>query len=177
MLDINNESQVRDFMRMARQKLVEPDAEEIRIKQEVSLLTTPKLLVRFYIGAIRAPEWTEQCPIYKDQVMVFIQAFGERDSLTAFADETHIEKYPREYELFQRNYERRVIPLTSMPKVNPSVVSAFDDLGVRSINDLLAKENLPAHLEPYREYAKRIKAIHDEAGGLKKRPGRPKKVA
>jgi hypothetical protein len=179
MLDINSETQVQSFMRMARMKMIEPNEEEIRVKQEAGILHVPRIYARFYVGSVKEADWSESNPKYRDQVMVFIQAFGERDSITAIADETHIEKYPREYELFQRNYDKHPVTLKALPKATPSVLAAFEDLKINSIDELLAAKTLPEHLQPYREWAQQIKAIHDAANGveIKRKRGRPPKVA
>jgi len=148
----------------------------VKAKLEVGLIEVPDILAKFYVGAMKEPEWTQAEPRYRDQVMIYIQNRASREALTEIANEEHIEKYPREWSLFQKNHDNHPITLTSLPKANPCVLAAFEDLGIRSVDDVLTA-NLPAHLECYRDYAKRIKAVHDEANGIKKKLGRPRKEA
>src|SRR6185503_5755517 len=61
----------------------------------------PKLLVRFYVGAQKYED-DNGVSGYREKIYVVVQIAGERDSITQEVTEEHLEKYPREWELFLR---------------------------------------------------------------------------
>lgn len=127
----------------------------------------PKIIARFYIDAEKDfNNSTKDCPIYIEQTMVFLQVVGEKDSLTAIATDDHKAKYPKEWALFERNKDRRTIPLSALPKMRPSVSKAMADLGVTCVEDVIEKE-LPEYLQPYKKWAQWIKSVHENAEGRK----------
>jgi len=138
----------------------------------------PKLLVRFYVGAQKYED-DNGVSGYREKIYVVVQIAGERDSITQEVTEEHLEKYPREWELFLRLSKKQTIPLAALPKMRPAIKAAFNDLQIYTIDDVLTKE-IPSHLLKWRDWAVQIKAIHDSAEGVeavpKKKRGRPPKV-
>jgi hypothetical protein len=130
----------------------------------------PKLIVRFYVSAERDPTETEKAgaPVYREKVRALIQVPGEKDCITVDVTEEHAQRYPREWELFQRSsLKPRAIPLESLPKMRPNIKAALAELNVNSVQELVAAD-VPEYLKPWRAWAIQINNLHDFANGKPK---------
>lgn len=156
-----------DVLRLPDHQHYEENDEQRMLREEV-FGKPPKILARFYIDAEKDfKNSTKECPLYIEQVMVFLQVVGDKDSLTAIATNDHKRLYPREWALFDANKDRHPIPLTSLPQMRPVILKAMNDLGVRSVDDVIEKP-LPEYLEKYKKWATWIKSVHDTAEGKPK---------
>lgn len=128
----------------------------------------PKIIARFYIDAEKDfNKSTPDCPLYIEQIMVYLQVVGDKDSLTSLATSDHRQQYPREWALFERNKDRHPIPLSSLPQMRPTVFKAMQDLDIRCVEDVIEKP-LPEYLMKYKKWATWIKSVHDTADGKPK---------
>ena len=130
----------------------------------------PAVIARFYIGCQKLAMKSEELgyPYYQDCVCVYLQVSGEKDSVTHIVvDDEYKIRFAKEWELFQRNYQRRTIPLTSLPQMMPSTLETLKDMGINNVDDVIAA-NLPEPLQKYKKWALWIKSVHEVADGKAK---------
>ena len=149
-----------------------PEIQQLAYK-EFGLGTTP-VFARFYIGAEKDAKASEEAngPVYQEKVFVLLQVAGERDNQTVVglfdgSEKDHRRLYPEAWALFERNREKRSIPLSSLPKMRPAIVEAFKELDIHNVADVIAKP-VPEYLLPYKKWAQYVQSIHDMADGKPK---------
>ena len=143
-------------------------ADETMLRNEV-FGKPPPVIARFYIDAVRDDDASTEAgyPVYIEKVFVHLQVSGERDSVTNNADDEQKYKFPKEWELFVRNSKHKQIPLDALPLMRPNIKKALNELGIRTLGELLEKD-VPEFFAQWKKWAVHIKAIHDMAEGKPK---------
>jgi hypothetical protein len=125
----------------------------------------PKLIAQFYVGAEKNHEESEKAgaPVYREKICVLVRVPGEKDCVTQEVTNEHLERYASEWQHFVKLSERGLqIPLQALPKMRPNILKAFDELGIRSVQDLVAKP-VPGYLAQWKPWAERVMAVHASA--------------
>lgn len=160
---------VNAFIRSQQAQQHNPDREESALRDLV-FGPAPKLLARFYIGSRKDSDASERegVPVYIEQLHVLVQVPGDKDSVTQIVTEDHVEKYPREWEIFKRLSIKPEIPLTALPLMRPNIKAALEELGIRNVDQLIAYEKDLGYLAKWKPWALQIKGVHDIAEGKPK---------
>lgn len=141
-----------------------PEQEMIRGE----LYGKPEIIVRFYIGASRAPNDEDGAPVFNEKVCVHIQVPDEMsgrvlNAVTRDMEEQDKQLYPREWKLFVDNCKaERPIPLTALPKMRPPIIKALESLGIHTVQELNAKD-VPGYLNKWKPWARYLVALHEQA--------------
>lgn len=142
---------------------------EGQILAQKQIIPDPDLLVRFYVGAEKSGKDEDGAPVYREKLCVLVQVKGDKDSITQEVTEEHIQRFPREWELFKRlSANPPIIPLMALPKMRPNIARALEELGIRSVQELNSKD-VPGYLNKWKLWARYIVALHEQADSPKPR--------
>ena len=125
----------------------------------------PKLIAQFYIGAEKNLEESEKqgAPVYREKICVLVRVPGDKDCVTQEVTDEHLQNYAAEWQHFVKLSDRGLqIPLQALPKMRPNILKAFEDVGIRSVQDLVAKP-APGYLAQWKPWAERVMAVHTSA--------------
>lgn len=94
----------------------------------------------FTINPVRDVEKSERAgyPIYRDVVFAMVVAQGEKDAISRPADAEIKRQYKDDWQEFQAAVSRSASPLRVLPGITASIVAAFAELGIRSVEQLIA---------------------------------------
>ena len=127
----------------------------------------PSMLARFYVDAYPDDSVDLGYPAFKERVMIFLQAPDSRDSQTYIATSDYREQFPKEWELFVRNNGAPKLPLSAIPQSSPAIIRTFEAMGLKSLEDVIAKLDMPEPLQKYQKWARWIKSAHEASYGRK----------
>ena len=77
-------------------------------------------------------------PIYKDVTYVMVIAQGDKDAISVPASPEMKRQYRQDWEAFQAAVARSASPLRVLPGISVSIVAAFNELGIRTVEALCA---------------------------------------
>lgn len=133
------------------------------------IIPDPALLVRFYVGAEKLQSDADGAPVYREKICVLVQVKGDKDSVTQEVTEEHIQRFPNEWNHFKKLSEKPPqIPLMALPKMRPNIMRALEELGIRSVQELNAKD-VPGYLNKWKLWARYIVALHEQSDQAKPR--------
>lgn len=94
----------------------------------------------FTINPVRDVEKSERAgyPIYRDVVFAMVVAQGEKDAISRPADAEIKRQYKEDWNEFQEAVSRAASPLRVLPGITASIVAAFAELGIRSVEQLIS---------------------------------------
>jgi len=129
----------------------------------------PKVFARFYVDAYADDVESDKqgYPVFKERVVVFLQATDSKDSQTHIVDDDLKQRFAKEWELFLRNYDSRKLPLTAIPQASPAIIKTFESMGLRCLEDVIAKQDMPEPFHKYQKWALWIKSAHEASYGRK----------
>ena len=128
----------------------------------------PTMIARFYVDAYEDESAFEEAGyrVFKERIVIFLQAPDSRESQTYIADENYKKQFPKEWELFIKNYENPKLPITAIPQITPAVIATFQGMELRCLEDVIAAE-LPEPFQKYQKWAAWIKSAHEASHGRK----------
>lgn len=128
----------------------------------------PSLLARFYVAAYEDEQASKETgfPVFKERIVVHIQSMDSNESQTHIADDDYRAKFPREWELFLKNYEHPKLPLTAIPQISPAILAVFEKMGLRCLEDVLGA-TLPESFQKFQKWGSWIKSAHEASHGRK----------
>jgi hypothetical protein len=79
-------------------------------------------------------------PVYDERPYIMVLKDDERDHVSVPATADHIRQFPAEWQRFRENIKSPRMPLQGLPGINPASIAALNELGIFTIEDLVAAE-------------------------------------
>lgn len=114
--------------------------EEAERRASDDFFGTPKIRALFTLQPVADPAKTAELgyPAFKEQTYVMVVKEGEVDHISVAATKDHVNSFPRDWKLFQEKLKNPRIPLTVLPGIRPGVIQTFRQLGIDTVDALVA---------------------------------------